>query len=62
VGTSPPGSRFPCISTKFRAACVSLFLRRMDVLKKFAIEGVMGVLGHPFLPYIALLGALWNSI
>jgi hypothetical protein len=34
----------------------------MDVLKKFAIEGVMGVLGHPFLPYIALLGALWNSI
>ena len=34
----------------------------MDVVKKFAIEGVMGILGHPFLPYIAILGALWQGL
>ena len=34
----------------------------MDVVKKFAVDGVMGVLGNPFMPYIALLFALLRSL
>ena len=34
----------------------------MEVVKKFATEGVMGVLGHPFLPYVAVLFALLRSL
>ena len=34
----------------------------MDVVKKFAVDGVMGVLGNPFMPYIALLLALLRSL
>ena len=36
--------------------------RGMEVVKKFATEGVMGVLGHPFLPYVAVLFALLRSL
>jgi len=34
----------------------------MEVVKKFAVEGVMGVLGHPFVPYIVLLCALLRNL
>jgi hypothetical protein len=34
----------------------------MDVVKKFAVDGVMGVIGNPFVPYIALLFALLRSL
>ena len=34
----------------------------MDVVKKFAVDGVMGVLGNPFMPYIALLFALLRNL
>lgn len=34
----------------------------MDAVKKFAVDGVMGVLGNPFMPYIALLLALLRSL
>jgi len=34
----------------------------MDVVKKFAVDGVMGILGNPFMPYIALLFALLRSL
>lgn len=34
----------------------------MEAVKKFAVEGVMGVLGNPFMPYIALLFALLRNL
>ena len=34
----------------------------MEVVKKFAVDGVMGVLGNPFMPYIALLFALLRHL
>jgi len=34
----------------------------MEVVKKFAVDGVMGVLGHPFVPYIVVLLALLKSL
>ena len=34
----------------------------MDVVKKFTVDGVMGILGNPFMPYIALLFALLRSL
>jgi len=34
----------------------------MEAVKKFAVDGVMGVLGHPFVPYLLVLGALLRSL
>lgn len=34
----------------------------MEVVKKFAVDGVMGVIGHPFLPYIVVLVALLKNL
>jgi hypothetical protein len=36
--------------------------RGVEVVKRFAVEGVMGVLGHPFAPYILLLAALLRNL
>ncbi len=36
--------------------------RGVDVVKKFAVDGVMGVIGHPFVPYIVVLVALLRSL
>jgi hypothetical protein len=30
----------------------------MDTVRKFAWDGVMGVLGHPLTPYIAIMAML----
>jgi hypothetical protein len=34
----------------------------MEAVKKFAVDGVMGVIGHPFVPYILVLLALVRSL
>lgn len=34
----------------------------MEALKKFAVDGVMGVIAHPFVPYIVVLATLLNSL
>lgn len=34
----------------------------MEVLKKSAVDGVLGVLGHPFVPYVLILLGLLRSL
>lgn len=34
----------------------------MEAVKKFAVDGVMGVIGHPFVPYLLVLAALLRSL
>ena len=34
----------------------------VEALKKFAVDGVMGVIGHPFVPYILVLAFLIKSL
>ena len=34
----------------------------MEAVKKFAVDGVMGVVAHPFVPYMLILMALLRSL
>jgi hypothetical protein len=34
----------------------------MQAVRKFATDGVMGLLGHPFVPYILVLLVLLRSL
>jgi hypothetical protein len=34
----------------------------MAAVKQVAVDGLMGVLGHPFVPYLIVLGLLLRSL
>jgi hypothetical protein len=34
----------------------------MEAVRKVAVDGLMGVLGHPFVPYLVVLGLLLRSL
>jgi hypothetical protein len=34
----------------------------VQAVRKFATHGIMGVIGHPFVPYILLLAGLLRSL
>lgn len=52
----------PEVSPENRAARLSLRQDAMEAVKKFAVDGVMGVVTHPFVPYMLVLMALLRSL
>ena len=56
-----PGQDFAILG-QIRPGTGFALLRGVQATRKFAANGVMGVVGHPFVPYILVLLGLLRSL